>query len=687
VADPPENAAGLGRLPAIGNGSERDLLRFVNLNTGNTTRTNSVNAAPRRVLGGTLLQYLLAAAILPASFATAQVAVPKYQGPVTAPAQRTALPAPVPITPDGQVVEYPIVRVNDQIIDRSDYERAEAQLMEDAQHDNATPAEVEQHKKDLLRDMIDTQLLISRGKELDINADSEVIRRLDDIRKQNHFDTMEDLEKAVRQSGVSYEDFKAHIKDMIVQQEVERDEVARNLHMTAKMEQAYYDQHKQEFAQPESVRLSEILISTPDSPTDTQLAAAQAKADDVVAKLKAGAKFEDLVKQNPDSPNPDKGGDLNTVYVRGDGQLAKVLEDQVFPLNMGESTAPIRTRQGFVIFKVTQHTPAGIPPLSAVDEQVQNAMFQELMVPARRAYLTGLREKAYVDIAPGFVDTGASPKETKPVYASSTLPAPKKKTTSKARLDQGHTLAPATAPASASATAAPPLAATNTPAATTAKTAQPGKPGKTETVAANRKPRKAPREKIRFGQAPQNSLPSAPEQTLTGSDQGPGASSILPAPGAAIASIDQSTTSADVDPFASKGPVGKTRYADHAPVEAKEKAATKTLKATQKAAATPPPLTAEEKAAQQVENAPLGLSGDTATKKKPKKDKNAPKERIQEAPPAPPAPKPDATPIPPKSVRDNGEPVVSPPPANLSPVTPPTDAPSTAPANPAPAPQ
>ena len=125
--------------------------------------------------------------------------------------------------------------------------------------------------------------------------------------------------------------------------------------------------------------------------------------------------------------------------------------------------------------------------------------------------------------------------------------------------------------------------------------------------------------------------------------------------------------------------------ADRAPVEAKEKAAVKTLKVKEKAAATPSPLTPEEKAAQQVENAPLGLGGDTATKKKPKKDKNAPKERIQEAPPAPPAPKPDATPIPPKSVRDNGEPVVSPPPSNLPPVTPPTtDAPS---ATPAPAPQ
>jgi peptidyl-prolyl cis-trans isomerase SurA len=209
-------------------------------------------------------------------------------------------------------------------------------------------------------------------------------------------------------------------------------------------------------------------------------------------------------------------------------------------------------------------------------------------------------------------------------------------------------------------------------------------------VAANKKPKKVYREKIRYGQAPQNSLPAAPEETLTGSDQGPGASSVLPAPGAAIASLDQSTTDSDADPLAPKTAVGKTRFADREPVETKkEKAATKTLKVTQKAAAAPAPLTAEDKAAQQVQNAPLGLGGDTATKKKPRKDKNAPKERIQEAPPTPAAPKPDATPIPPKSVRDNGEPAVTPPPSNLPPVTPPpaSDTQPAAPANPSPAPQ
>jgi peptidyl-prolyl cis-trans isomerase SurA len=641
-------------------------------------RTWLVNAVARQVLRGTQApsRLLLTAAILGGTV-SAQVAVPKYQGPLEAPAPQPTLPVPQSITPNAAVVEYPIVRVNDQIIDSSDYERAQRQLVEEAQQKNTPPAELAQEQKDLLRDMIDQQLLLSRGKELEINADTEVIRRLDDIRKQNHYDTMEDLEKAVRESGVSYEDFKSNIKNSIIQQEVVRDEVGRKLSPTAHQEQAYYEAHKQDFTKPEQVKLSEILIPTPDNPTDAQIAQAKAKADDVIAKLKAGSKFEDLVKQYSGGPNADTGGDLG-MYQRG--ALPKVIEDQTFVLKQGEWTAPIRTRQGFIVEEVTEHIPAGVQPLSAVEEQVMEGIYQDEIQPALRVYLTDLREKAYIDVAPGFTDTGASPKETKPVFASTAPPAVKKKRAQKARLDQAHAAAAAAATAPATTTAA----ATGTAAATTAK---PGTPAaKTVKVSTGKKP-KIRREKIRFGQAPQNSLPAAPEETLTaGADQGAGAASVAePAPGTAISSMSQQASTADdEDPLAPKAVShGKTRYSDRAPIEAKEKAAAKAAKVKQKIAAIPPPPTPEEKVALQEQNAPLGLNGDTATKKKPKKVKGAPKERIQEKAPAPPAPKPEATPIPPKSVRDNGEPTVAPPPSNLPPpATPPADTQSPTPATP-----
>ncbi|MDR3744578.1 MAG: peptidylprolyl isomerase [Acidobacteriaceae bacterium] len=635
----------------------------MSLNSVEAMEASVRNAAGRRILGGTRVSALLvtgsalmlAGSLLVPSSAMAQIRAPRYQSPIEAPKPQLTLPTPPAITPNGTVVEDAIVRVNDQIIDRSDYIRSQQQLIDEARQTHLTDDELASRQKDLLRDMIDQQLLLSRGKELDISADSEVIRRLDDIRKQNKFDSMEDLEKAVRQSGVSYEDFKANIKNSIITQQVVRDEVGKTLRLTAKDEQAYYEKHKQEYEQPEQVRLSEILIPTPDAATDEQVAQAKAKADDVVAKLKAGANFDDLAKQFSGGQSADKGGDLGE-FKRG--QLgSKALEDPTFVLKAGENTAPIRTRQGFVILKVIEHTQAGIPPMSAVDDQLQEAIYREAIQPALRTYLTSLREKAYIDIAPGFVDSGASAKQSKPLFAAYAPPTTKKKAEQKARLDQSHA---AVAGAGAAAT---------TKVATATPTAAKAKP-----VSASKKQKKIRKEKIRFGQAPRNSLPASPEETLTaGADQGPGAaSSVLPAPGAAIAPINQ-TAEMDEEPLAPKGPeVKKSRYSDRAPVEDKaRREASKAKKAQEKRAAVPVKATTEEKAEQQVQTAPLGLGGDTATKTKKKKVKGAAKERLAEQAPAPAAAKPEATPIPPKSVRVNGEPVVTPAPdpSTLPPVT------------------
>src|SRR3984885_8685113 len=260
---------------------------------------------------------------------------PRYQSPLSVPSepqQQVTLPVTPAITPNGTVVEDVVVHVNDLIISRSDVERAEQSLAQENAQAGATPAEAAERQKNLLRDMIDKQLLLSRGKELGVNADAEVIRRLDEIRKQNKLDTMEDLEKAARQQGVSFEDFKAGIRDNVITQQVVRDEVGRRLRMTQGQEQAFYEAHKKDSRQREQIKLSEILVPTAADATDAVVAQAQAKANEVAAKLKAGDKFEDLAKTYSGGQTAAQGGDLG-LYKRG--ALAKVLEDQTFDLKAG----------------------------------------------------------------------------------------------------------------------------------------------------------------------------------------------------------------------------------------------------------------------------------------------------------------------------------------------------------------
>ena len=322
------------------------------------------------------------------------------------------------------MVEDVIARVNDQIINRSDVERAQQELAREDQQSSATPAEAAQRQKDLLRDMIDKQLLLSQGQgtgpQRRCRGDPPAGR--DSQAEPPGFDG--GARKGAAAQGVSFEDFKANIRNSIITQQVVRDEVGRRLQMTQGQEQAYYDAHKQDFAQPEQVRLSEILIPTPADANDAAVAQAKAKADDIEAKIKAGDKFEELAKSYSGGPTAAQGGDLG-IFKRG--ALAKVLEDQTFDLQPGQVTAPIRTRQGFVILKVTEHQQAGTPPLKEIEPQVQEAMYMQQLQPALRAYLTKLREDAYIDIAPGFVDSGASANETKPVFTAYAPPAPKKK--------------------------------------------------------------------------------------------------------------------------------------------------------------------------------------------------------------------------------------------------------------------
>ena len=334
---------------------------------------------------------------------------------------------------EDTVVEEIIARVNNNIITRADLRKAREQLFAEAQQQqDKTAAEqtAREHEKDLLRDLIDQQLLLQKAQDLGISGDTELVKRLDDLRKQMHADSMEDLEKAAQAQGISFEDFKQNMKTNILTQRVIGQEVGGHINVSNQEIQQYYDQHKAEMERPEQVRLSEILISTqksdavktdkgealPAPPTADAVAQAQAKANQVYEMLQKGGNFDDLAKKYSNGPTASLGGDLE--YFKR-GTLSKDLESQVFELKAGQYTQPIRTNQGFVILKVTEHQTAGVPPLKEVETQIQEQIYVTKMQPALREYLTKLREEAYIDIKAGYLDTGASPNETKPIYTTS----------------------------------------------------------------------------------------------------------------------------------------------------------------------------------------------------------------------------------------------------------------------------
>jgi peptidyl-prolyl cis-trans isomerase SurA len=318
----------------------------------------------------------------------------------------------------------------------------------------------------------------------------------------------------------------------------------------------------------------------PDDPA--KLAEAKAKADDLEAKLHAGGDFAQLARTFSDGPTASTGGDLGQ-FRRG--ALAKVLEDSTFALKAGEYTEPIRTKQGYVILKVAQHVTGGVPAYKDVQEQVEQNFYMARMEPATRDYLTTMREQAFIDIKPGYADTGVSSKETKPVFSAYTPPAPKKKkkvertrfreSTRTFRQKSPQAAAPETEPAAA-----------------------PAKKSKKKASAGEAATNSGKKEKIRYGRAPSTTLPGAPQTAAE--DLG-----AVPQPAAEAAPQPANPLEA------STRPEKKMRFSKRAKQPKKQKA-----KGPKTDAQAPSAPAAAEVADRQTQSGPLGLAGEPPAKKK-----------------------------------------------------------------------
>jgi len=310
-----------------------------------------------------------------------------------------------------RVLEEIVARVNNEIISRSELERSRATLRNEVQQDcpRCTPAELEERlaplEKNLLRDLIDNLLLIQRAKDLGVNVDTEIVRRMDEIRLQNNIASMEDLEQQVRASGMDYEDFRSNIRNELYRQEVMRREVGSRIIPDKSEIQKYYDEHLQQFDRPEQVYVREILVNT-EGKSDAEKPPLQRRAEELLARVKSGEDFGELAKRFSDGSTAKAGGELG-MFQRG--QLAPVLELAVFQLNRNEVTAVIPIQTGFLILQVMEHYVAGQQPLEKVENEITNRLYSEKMRPALRVYLDMMRDESYIDVKPGYVDTAGVP--------------------------------------------------------------------------------------------------------------------------------------------------------------------------------------------------------------------------------------------------------------------------------------
>ena len=302
------------------------------------------------------------------------------------------------------VVDEVIAQVNDEVITlsmlkRETKERIDA-LKQNGMTEQQAKEEVAKRQPELIATLINEKLLLQKGKELDLatEIEAEVNRRMLQIATEQGINSIEKLYDAMRQSGLVPEDVRRTMRTEMMKQAVLQQEVDRRVYLgfSADEVKKYFDAHPDQFRKPESIKLSEIYLST----TGKDEAAVKARALELISQIRAGADFGAIAAANSEREKngqrtapQDKGsvGEFDVPNLRDD--LLNALKD----VKTGGVTEPIRVSDGYQIIRIDARTPGGATP-TFNDNRVREAMLVERQPKERDTYLQNLRNEAFVKV-------------------------------------------------------------------------------------------------------------------------------------------------------------------------------------------------------------------------------------------------------------------------------------------------
>lgn len=338
---------------------------------------------------------------------------------------------------EQQVVDEVIAQVNDDVITLSMLKREAKeridQLRQAGMSEQEANDEVNKRQAELIATLVNEALLLQRGKELDLSSDVEasVNARMLEVAKDQGITTIEKLEAAMRASGVDPVATRQTLRAELMKQAVIQQEVDRKIFFGSTMDELkkYFAANQVRFIKPESVTISEIFLSA----AGKNEATVKARALELVTQLRAGADFAKVAAANSERESngvrvaPQNGGKVGAFEMPN---LREDIANAVKTVRVGGVSEPLRTNDGYQIFRVDERTAASTAA-TFNENQVREAITMERSKAARDEYLQKLRSDAYIKISANYFDAVAPllnlPPEKTAENTGAQKPAEKKK--------------------------------------------------------------------------------------------------------------------------------------------------------------------------------------------------------------------------------------------------------------------
>lgn len=251
----------------------------------------------------------------------------------------------------GEFLDGIAAVVNDGIVMKSEVE-AQTQLIVMRLQAEDTPLPPQDVlRQQILERLVVTKLQLQRAERLGIQVSDEMLNlALADIARRNNT-TLSMLPQLLAQDGIEYAAYRGEMRDQIVIEQLRQRDVVSRIGISPRELEDFMEREEGKSYRSQQFRLSHILISLPLAATPEELAAAEARANDVYEKARAGEDFSQLAVSFSDGQNALDGGSMG--WRRGD-ELPTLFAEVVPGMRANEVSEPIRSASGFHIIRVDE---------------------------------------------------------------------------------------------------------------------------------------------------------------------------------------------------------------------------------------------------------------------------------------------------------------------------------------------
>jgi peptidyl-prolyl cis-trans isomerase SurA len=312
----------------------------------------------------------------------------------------------------GQILERVLVKVNGDIFTQTELEERQTEVIrrrigvdlkpEVANNTEELKKAIDEVTPELLVSAVDEILMLQMGKEKGYKlSDDQFKDWMEKMRKENNLEDDQKFHAALKQEGMTVDDLRKNIEKSFMVNQVQRDEVGSKLSITEEEARQYYLAHREEFAEPASVTLREILIEVPATTkggkpvlsvgTEDEI---KEKAIAVRARILAGDDFGKVAAEVSASASKANGGLIGPINL---SEVSPELQQMIEKMKPGEVTPPIRTARGFQILKLETLKPAAIQPFESVRDLVADKVHDARQQAEVRKFLARVRGQAIIE--------------------------------------------------------------------------------------------------------------------------------------------------------------------------------------------------------------------------------------------------------------------------------------------------